>query len=317
MKDMIVAASRSNLDLSVVIPIFQNSGSLTQLIARIVKVTEAMKINYEIIAIDDGSTDESFEILQNIRESQRIPLKIISLTYNFGQVAAIYAGLRHSKGRATVVISADLQDPPELIVRLYELFTDGHEVVIATRSDRHDPFLTKISSSIAYSFLKRDLKNLPKGGFDFFLVGESARRSMAQVKGKNLFLQGELLNTGYRPVFISYSRSKREFGRSAWTIDKRLSYFEDAIIDSARRPFIIMFRFGILLALLSFLLGVITIVNYFLNSAPFSGFTPLYLSILAIGGLQLALLSMLGQFVTRIYDVSRGRELFKIQEIVE
>lgn len=314
---MVGSTKQLSVDLSVVIPVFQNSGSLPTLMARVGNVAKAMKVKYEIVVVDDGSTDESLRVLRKLRDAQEFPLRIISLTYNYGQVPAIYAGLRNSIGNATVVISADLQDPPEVIGKLYEAFTEGHEVVIATRIDRQDPLLTKITSSIAYSFLKRDLENLPKGGFDFFLVGKSARKSMTEVKGKNLFLQGELLNTGFRPIFVSYIREKREFGKSAWTISKRLSYFEDAVIDSARKPFIVIFRFGVILAILSFLLGIMAVFNYFFNLAPFSGFTPIYLSILCIGGLQLALLSMLGQFMTRIYDISRGRKLFEIRELIE
>lgn len=305
----------SRMNLSVVIPVFQNSESLEELVNRIHNVSNKLNVSSEIIAVDDGSTDESRKILSELQKNKEFKIKIISLTKNFGQVPAIFAGLRNSSGSATVVISADLQDPPEIIEELYGFYLSGFEIVIAHRKSREDTLLNRLTSTIAYSLLRRDLELLPKGGFDFFLIGDKARGRICATRGRNLFLQGELLHTGFVPKIVPYNREKRKFGKSTWSFSKRLSYFEDAVVDSARKPFTSMLRIGIFLAAFSFLTGLVSLVSYFVDQTPFPGFTPIFLSILFVGGLQLVLLSIVGQLVVRIYDINRNRIVYEVKEI--
>ena len=222
-------------EISVVVPVFQNRESLHPLIKRITDVLDMMDINagYELIFVDDGSTDKSYSALRELSNLFVCTFKIVQLSRNFGQVPAISAGLAHASGKAVVVISADLQDPPELIPLMFDEWLHGKDIVIAHRISRRDPLIAQITSKIAYRIARKKYPTMPRGGFDFLLLSARATEAYLKMKGKNRFFQGDIMYLGFKIAFVPYKRSSRDTGKSQWTFSKRMKYFQDLLVTSS------------------------------------------------------------------------------------
>jgi dolichol-phosphate mannosyltransferase len=302
-------------DVSIVIPIFNNAESLPILISEIQNemAQNNPDLEYELVLVDDGSTDLSWEVISSNYSSLNIVA--IKLTRNFGQLGAMKAGYLHSKGRCLISMSADLQDPTELVTRMLHSWKLGHELVLCERSSRDDKKFISLTSKFAYFLLSKELSNIPRGGFDVFLISATLRDSIMNLRGRFNFLQGDLLYFGYRFDVISYHRGKRPFGKSGYNFGKRLRNFQDAILDSNYTLIDFVMRMGGFLSFLGFILGFIVVCGKFFGKAPFPGFALIASSILFIGGIQIALIGLIGQYVSRIYDAARGKPPFHIEKI--
>jgi dolichol-phosphate mannosyltransferase len=208
-----------------------------------------------------------------------------------------------------------MQDPPELFLEMYKAYRQGNEIVLASRLSREDKFLQNLTSKIGYGILRRDQPNIPKGGFDFFLIGNKAKGYLIQRNGSRRFLQGDLLNLGFSPVVLSYKRRKRTNGPSSYTFRKRLAVFADAFYDSSDLPIKLSIRTGFIVSSLGFISAIFMLANYFLGKTPFNGFTALITSILILGGIQLMVLGIIGEYISRIFDVSRNRPNYIVKNI--
>jgi len=281
------------------------------------QVFAALGAVLEVIFVVDGSPDASLRILLEKKTSKLLPKesKIIELSRNFGQVPALIAGLETSKGDCSICYSADMQDPPELFLEMFNLFVQKNEIVLAIRASRRDSFFRNFTSRIGYSILRRKVPTIPKGGFDFFLLGRSARNSLLIRSGSRRFIQGDILNLGFDPRFIEYNRTAREKGKSAYTFAKRLETFVDAFYDSSDLPIKVTTRLGFAIAVSGFLSAIYLLIVYFKGESPFNGFTALVTSILILGGIQLMVLGVIGEYIYRIYDITRNRPKHIIKDI--
>jgi glycosyltransferase involved in cell wall biosynthesis len=281
------------------------------------QVFAALGAALEVIFVVDGSPDASLRILLEKKTSKLLPKesKIIELSRNFGQVPALIAGLETSKGDCSICYSADMQDPPELFLEMFNLFVQKNEIVLAIRASRRDSFFRNFTSRIGYSILRRKVPTIPKGGFDFFLLGSSARNSLLIRSGSRRFIQGDILNLGFDPRFIEYNRTAREKGKSAYTFAKRLETFVDAFYDSSDLPIKVTTRLGFAIAVSGFLSAIYLLIVYFKGESPFNGFTALVTSILILGGIQLMVLGVIGEYIYRIYDITRNRPKHIIKDI--
>jgi dolichol-phosphate mannosyltransferase len=281
------------------------------------QVFAALGAALEVIFVVDGSPDASLRILLEKKTSKLLPKesKIIELSRNFGQVPALIAGLETSKGDCSICYSADMQDPPELFLEMFNLFVQKNEIVLAIRASRRDSFFRNFTSRIGYSILRRKVPTIPKGGFDFFLLGSSARNSLLIISGSRRFIQGDILNLGFDPRFIEYNRTAREKGKSAYTFAKRLETFVDAFYDSSDLPIKVTTRLGFAIAVSGFLSAIYLLIVYFKGESPFNGFTALVTSILILGGIQLMVLGVIGEYIYRIYDITRNRPKHIIKDI--
>jgi dolichol-phosphate mannosyltransferase len=295
-------------DISVIVAIYNNERTLDNFFENLVDVLTNLCVNYEIMAVLDGPKDSSHTIVKNLaNKNDRI--RAISLSRNFGQVSAIIAGIEHARGRCMVNISADGQDPTILIKDLYSHFLAGNEIVIAFRISREDSFFTRLTSRIAYFVLRSEQKNIPVGGFDYFLLGSKAYVELIKLKGRFRFLQSDILDLGFDPVFIPYHRNK-SLGSSNYTFSKRLKYFENGIVDSSYNPIRFFLYLGALFACLGFSLSIASLISYFMGNFPFRGFSSLFIAIMLIGGLNLFCVAFIGMYVYRIYDFTRGRPTY-------
>lgn len=307
------------MKISIVIPVYYNAGSIHLTYSRIIGVIEnhSKVTDYEIIFVEDGSKDSSFtEILKIVDENPRV--KVIKFTRNFGQVPAIYAGYKKSTGDIVITLSADLQDPPELISQMIDQYlSSGSDIVICSRKDRDETYFRKATSAFFYAIMRRlSFENMPNGGFDFVLINRKVINHLNSLNEANIFWQGQLLWSGFPITFIPYTRQKREIGKSRWTFGKKIKYLIDGVMGYSFAPI----RFITLLGLLIFFAGLIysgfILYNYFQGASPFNGWTPLMMVSLLLGGFQLLVLGVIGEYVWRTLDQVRNRPLFIVEKEV-
>jgi polyisoprenyl-phosphate glycosyltransferase len=307
------------MDCSVVIPVYYNAGSLKATFAKVRAVLEQHEraVSYEVLFVDDGSGDDSYNELLELKAAFPTIVKLIRFTRNFGQLAAIKAGYQHATGNCIINISADLQDPPELIGQMMdEHFNNGLEIVICTREDREESWFRKKTSRFFYKAMQRlTFPQMPSGGFDFVLVSKKVVEAFSKNFEANNFWQGQILWTGYPVKFIPYKRLKREVGTSRWTFSKKIKYLLDGVMAYSYFPLRFMAVMGIVLFLLGILYAAAIVLMYFLGDVPFKGWAPIMILVLVLSGIQMLMLGIIGEYLWRTLDQVRGRPDYVIDEI--
>jgi glycosyltransferase involved in cell wall biosynthesis len=303
------------MKISLVIAVYHNEGAITKTHEKINSVfsNELAHHEYEIVFVDDGSKDGSLQEILSLKEHDP-SVKAITFTRNFGQVPAMLAGFKEATGDAVINISADLQDPVELIPQMVEKWIGGAETVICYRTDRFDSFLSKLFSRMAYGVLRISMPEIPPGGFDFVLMDRKVMDAFNAIDVRHRFFQGDLLWTGYRLSFIPYVRLKRTIGKSQYNFGKKLKVFLDALLDASYLPI----RFISLVGVITFALGVLystTIVySWFRHETPFVGWAPLMIAILMVGGLIMLMLGVIGEYIWRINEEVRKRPNYLVRD---
>lgn len=300
--------------ISFVIPVYRNEGAVSITCAKIEELfqTKLQGLNYEVIFVDDGSDDNSLAELLHLRaRNQRV--NVIELSRNFGQVAAIQAGLQEATGDCAINVSADLQDPIELVAKMITAWLNGSEIVICHREGRRDALTNSIVSSAAWAVLKHTIPKMPAGGFDFFLLDRQAVNAFNNVHARNMFMQGEVLSLGFTTHLIPYTRQERTIGKSQWTFQKRFKYFIDAIIDSTYLPIRIMSLVGFLTALSGLVYAAVVVVAWFYHKLPFNGWAPIMIVMLLIGGTIMTMLGVIGEYIWRIFDEVKGKPVYIVK----
>lgn len=315
--------SSKKVDISIVIPVYCNEDSLLNgyriLKEQVFGVQNQKKRTFEIIYVDDGSRDESLERLMTLRKNDPEHVKIIKFTRNFGQVSAIMAGLQYAKGNCMINISADLQDPPELINHMLDHhFSEGYHLVIGSRESRDESFFRRKASGLFYRIIRRiSFPRMPLGGFDFFLVSSRLRDIVVRSREKNPFLQGQLLWPGLKMKTISYHRKQRADGRSRWTFSKKIKYLIDGVMGYSYFPMRIMTVLGMVLSCLGFFYAVFIFFARIFGGIPVKGWAPLMIMVLMLSGFQMLMLGIIGEYLWRTLDQVRNRESFVIEDIFD
>jgi glycosyltransferase involved in cell wall biosynthesis len=303
------------MKISFVVAVYRNAGAISRTYNKI-KALFAQDLpgyDYEFVFVDDGSDDGSLqEILELKQHDDRI--KAITFTRNFGQMAAMLAGLKQASGDAVVNISADLQDPAELIPQMVEKWKGGAELVICYRTDRSDTFAAKLFSRFAYGALRLSIPQIPPGGFDFVLMDRTALDEFNSVDVRNRFFQGDLLWTGYRTSFIPYVRLKRTIGKSQYNLGKKLKNFLDAFLDASYLPIRFISLAGLVTSTLGVLYSLTIIYSWIRGETPFAGWAPLMIVTLIVGGLIMVMLGIIGEYIWRIYDEVRKKPNYVIRD---
>jgi glycosyltransferase involved in cell wall biosynthesis len=301
--------------ISVIIPVYMNEGSLHETYIRLLGVLKQIKddFDYEMIFINDGSTDNSYDELISIGNIDE-HVKIINFTRNFGQQSAIYAGFNEARGDCMVTLSADLQDPPELILDMVAKWIEGYKVAAGKRTGREDSFIAKISSKIFYKLINMSVPRMPQGGYDYFLLDKIVYKKVFDFNERNNFLQCDVLWLGYEPYFIDYKRMKRTIGKSQWSTSKKIKAFIDGIINTSYFPIRLMSLIGILTSVLGFLYSIAVFISWIFKDTPFSGYTPIMMALLILSGLIMTMLGVIGEYLWRTYDQIRGRPRYVIKK---
>jgi glycosyltransferase involved in cell wall biosynthesis len=301
--------------ISIVVAVYHNEGAIskTHEAIRGVFSNALARHEYELIFIDDGSKDGSLPEILAARQADP-NVKAITFTRNFGQMAAMLAGFKEATGDAVINISADLQDPIELIPEMVDKWEAGSELVICFRSERADSIAARLLSRVAYGLLRLSLPQIPKGGFDFVLMDRVVMDSFNAIDVRHRFFQGDLLWAGYRTSFIPYERQKRTIGRSQYNFGKKLKNFVDAILDASYLPIRFISVLGFVTAGLGFIYSITVVISWLAGDTPFTGWAPLMIVILFVGGLIMIMLGVIGEYVWRINEEVRKRPNYVIRD---
>lgn len=306
---------------TIIIPVYYNEGELittfNELKEKVIDKNKDLK--GEIIFIDDGSKDNSFAELLRIQKSNPELVKVIKLTRNFGQDKAMLAGYNHASGECIINISADLQDPPELINEmLHYHFKENYKVIICTREGRDESFMRIITSKFFY-FLMRILcfPNMPIGGFDFALLSRDAKDKIFESNESNSSWQGSILWAGFDIKFIPYQRRERLIGISRWTFSKKIKMLIDNILAYSYFPIRVMSVAGLIVAISGFIYAIVIIIAWYFGNVPFTGWAPIMVLILVLSGFQMLMLGIIGEYLWRALDQVRNRPKYIIEKIYE
>lgn len=309
----------SHESVSVVIPVYQNRESLSELLRQLflVHAEHASNVELFVIFVDDGSTDGSWDVLTRLQKDNPSRVSLIKLSRNFGQVNAILAGYAHASSDAVITMSADLQDPPELLAEMIDKWRSGSDVVIAHRIQRDDDLSSRIFSRAAYAVARRAHPDMPSGGFDCMLMSRRALDILLSFPSRHRFLQGDILWLGLPTSFIPYARRARPHGRSTWSFSRKFKYFTDLLLDSSFVPIQLMSRLGFLIAFLGILYAVVIVFARLANETPWPGWAPIMITLLIVGGLIMVMLGVIGEYLWRIYDDIKGRPRYVVKETWE
>ncbi|HEY1435626.1 MAG TPA: glycosyltransferase family 2 protein [Thermoanaerobaculia bacterium] len=300
--------------VSVVVPVYFNAESLPRLAERLRRVAAAADHDLEVLFVDDGSGDASWDRIIEVTRAWPAA-RGVRLTRNFGSQMAIVAGLAEARGAAAAVLSADLQEPPELLPEMVAAWRRGAVAVLAVRRSRPEGLATRAAAGFYYRTLRRlAFSRMPEGGFDCFLIGRPAVDFLVEAREVHTSLPGLLLWGGFPTALVPYDRVAREQGESRWTFAKKLKYFLDAVISFSYAPLRWMSVAGAGLALLAFAYAVFLVGYKVVHGQPIQGWTSLMVAVAFFSGVQLLSLGVLGEYLWRTLDAARARKGYLVQE---
>lgn len=301
--------------ITIIAPIFNEIENLPVLYERISQVMEKSENSWELLLIDDGSTDGSTDEIRELSKKDK-RIKPIIFARNFGHQIAVTAGLDYSKGDAVVIIDSDLQDPPEVILELIDKWRDGYEVVYAVRAEREgETFFKKITASIFYRLIFKitDVK-IPLDTGDFRLMDRKVVDVMNSMREHHRFLRGMSAWVGFKQIGVPYKRAARLTGETKYPFKKMLKLALTAITGFSYVPLQIATYIGFISAGISLVAIPIVILLRILGSQQFIGQASTLIAVLFLGGVQLISLGILGEYIGRIYDEVKGRPLYIVSE---
>jgi glycosyltransferase involved in cell wall biosynthesis len=301
--------------LSLVIPVYKNEENLPRLFRELEQLAGKLPGQLEIVFVVDGSPDASLPILQKHLASWPQRTQLVELSRNFGSFAAMAAGLQHGTGDCFAVLSADLQEPPELVLEFYRrLQADEADVVFGHRTRRADGWGSQAASNSFWTLYRRFVvKDMPKGGIDMFGCTRQVRDRLLELREINTNLIALLLWVGFRRSFVPYERRARVEGRSAWTLGRKISYALDSVFNFTDLPIRALLFLGALGTAAAVIAGATVFVFWLLGRIPVLGYTPLMLVITFFGGLTALGLGIVGQYLWLTLQNTRSRPSFVVK----
>lgn len=307
--------------LSIVIPCYYNEDNVKPTFQTIHKTLSSLrdKIDYEVVFVDDGSKDQTYNRLLVLKKEHPSHIKVVKLVKNVGSYTAIVAGLNFADSSdCYTVISADLQDPPELIVTMYEEWSRGTKLVLGQRSKKNDGFLNDLFSD-TFNLLLRKCANdyIPKGGFDFVFFDRELRNQLLTINERNTNSLYLLTWMGYSYTCIPYERRARAIGKSKWTFSKKVKLLIDSFVSFTYAPIRIISFIGIFLGIVALLYMFYILFARFTGLIEVEGWTSIMVVVLLVSAFQMIALGILGEYVWRCLDTVRGRPQYIVDNLVE
>lgn len=304
--------------ISIVVPVYNEGAEVVRAYDAIEAVCrELAGWEFEILFVDDGSRDDSFEHLRKICQ-ERGHAKTIRLAANCGAHMAIRAGLEHAAGDVGCFLACDLQDPPELIPHMLAKLDGGVQIVAAVRNSRSDRWTSKLFSHFFYLLARWLVKwELPPGGASVYLLGPQALKSLRLYRERNLTLEGLFAGMGYRIAHVPYERVARAAGHSKWTLGKRLKLFGDFFVGYSYTPLRLMSLLGMLVASLGFFYASVVIFNRLWFDRSVEGWSSLMVVVLILSGTQMIMTGVMGEYLWRTLDEARARPRYIVETILE
>ncbi|MDE6926434.1 MAG: glycosyltransferase family 2 protein [Acetatifactor sp.] len=303
--------------LSIIVPVYYNEDTLMDLYEDMKAKILGELGDYEIVFVDDGSGDRSWQIMNDIRKLDR-NVRLVKLSRNFGEHAALLAGLSVCTGDCAVTKQADLQEDSTLIPEMYERWKQGNKVVLAVRRSREESKVKIFFANLYYSLVRKFVnKNMPVGGCDCYLIDRKVIEVLERLDEKNSSLTLQVLWAGFKTDMVYFDRKDREKGVSRWTFAKKFKLVLDSMMSFSYMPIRLMTYVGILFDILAVVLFISVIVEYFTVGTPIAGWPSLMCVVLCSSGLILLMMGILGEYVWRALDAARTRPPFIIDEIWE
>jgi polyisoprenyl-phosphate glycosyltransferase len=306
--------STPSLELSVVVPMFNEEANIDYFLQRLLTVLDGMHISYEIVCINDGSKDNTLDLL--LAHHQHNPtIKVIDLSRNFGKEVALSAGIDYARGQAVIPIDADLQDPPELIVSLVNKWREGYDVVYATRRSRQsESWLKQFTASAFYRLIRQISRvSIPQDTGDFRLIDQRVVDSLKQMPERTRFMKGLFAWVGYRQTAIYYDRPQRYKGATKWNYWKLWNLAIDGITSFSLVPLKVWSYVGLSISMVAFVYATFLVLRTLILGIDVPGYASLMVIILFLGGVQLITLGVLGEYIGRIYEEVKGRPLYLVR----
>lgn len=303
------------MKISVVIPVYFNQDNLRPLYDDISqKLFSCTEYEWEIVMVNDGSKDESFAVMKELAsKDQRV--KIYSLSRNFGSHAAILCGLSKCTGDCAVVKAADLQEPTEMVLEMVNSWRQGNNVVLAVRKDRQEGKGQTLFANLYYWIVRKvALPDMPKGGFDVYLLDKKVINVLMLLDEKNSALTGQILWSGFKTDKIYYTRLQREIGKSRWTLKKKIRLVTDTLFSFSSLPITAISIIGTLSCVGAVLWAVLVFIFKLMGMIDVSGWTTLFIFNLLSFGIIMLTLGILGGYLWRTFDASRNRPPYIIED---
>ena len=294
---------------SIVIPVYKNEASIPNLLLTLYGINNRLGGPLEVVFVVDGSPDQSFQRLAAELPAAPFKAKLIALSRNFGSFSAIRIGLQKAVGPYFAVMAADLQEPADLIMAFFDdLAKDEADVVVGTRVARDDPFLSRIGSRLFW-FLYRKLvqPELPPGGIDVFGCNAAFHHELLKLEESHSSLVGLVLWLGFRRKAIPYKRQRREHGKSAWTLTKRMRYLADSSFSFSDLPIKVLLWLGSIGLVISIVFSMILLWARLTGRIQVPGYSPIVLTIIFFGSINLVCLGIVGAYVWRVYENTKKR----------
>jgi glycosyltransferase involved in cell wall biosynthesis len=301
---------------SIIAPCFNEEGVLHELHRRIQEVMDQTGESWELVLINDGSRDRTAEIMGELHAADS-RVKVLDFARNFGHQIAVTAGLDYAQGDAVVIIDADLQDPPELILEMIDRWKEGYEVVYAVRTERKgETWFKEFTAKLFYRIIYRITDvDIPLDTGDFRLMDRKVVGAMNQMRERNRFIRGMTSWVGFRQTGVTYVREERYAGETHYPFRKMFKFALDAITGFSYAPLQMATYLGFIIAGLSAIAALLVIfARLFMGTSPFYGQATTLVTVLFLGGVQLITLGIIGEYLGRIYDEVKGRPLYLVRE---
>ncbi|WP_060982394.1 glycosyltransferase family 2 protein [Vibrio splendidus] len=306
------------VSLSIIVPFYDEQEVLEEFHSRLTKVLDSLPITSEIVYVDDGSKDNSLDLVSSFT-SINSSISVIGLSRNFGKESAMSAGLEHCRGQAVILLDADLQDPPELIPQMIAKWREGYDVVNMQRSQRDgETWFKKFSAACFYKVMNVAAKiDVPENVGDFRLLSREVVDHINQLPERNRYMKGIFSWPGFRQATIQFKRDARFCGETKWNYLKLIGLAMDGITSFSIRPLRIATAVGGLVAVTAFVYGVFIVFKTMMFGEPITGYPSMMVVQLALGGIQLLSIGLMGEYIGRIFIETKNRPLYLIQSVVD
>lgn len=307
-------------ELSVVTPVFNEEEVVAEFFHRVSEVLKHLEISsYEVVFVDDGSTDGTFALLEKLYQSHPEYVRVVRLARNFGHQVAITAGMRTAKGKAVVIMDCDLQDPPEMIKEFVRYWKEGHDVVYGVRTRRNkERWFKKATAAVFYRMIRRATNiDIPADVGDFYLLDRKVLDVFDKLREQHRFIRGLVAWTGFRRKGVEYVREGRYAGKTKFGFWRMLKFSFDAITAFSFMPLRMISLMGMVVSFFAFLMILWTVYLRLFTNETIVGWSSLMTVILFLGGIQLLSVGVIGEYIARIGDDVKRRPLYTIQNILQ
>jgi glycosyltransferase involved in cell wall biosynthesis len=302
-------------EYSLVVPIFNEEETLSELVRRLTLLLDTLDGPAEVVLVDDGSNDRSYELMVAGRETDS-RFKVLRLSRNFGHQIAITAGMDVAAGNAVIVMDADLQDPPEVVLEMAARWREGFDVIYGVREERAgDTRFKKATASVFYRFLRR-ISNIdvPLDVGDFRLVDRRALDAFKSMRETNRYVRGMFSWIGFRQIGVTFQRDERFAGDTKYPLTKMLKFATDGVVSFSAAPLRFALNLGFAVSALSFAFGVLALIFKLAGLYSIPGLASIAVFVAFLGGIQLLVLGLMGEYIARIHDEVKDRPLYLVRD---